>query len=109
MLKVPEPRMGFKEDQINIKDLLDIHNLVRKWKGKFCRLKGQPNGMTNHANCMTYPKMVQLDKAKLENAALITLFGGKKLMNNRALLVNISFQCRPVTRPLTMLLNLLNM
>ena len=88
MLKVPQPRLGFQDDQVNIKDLLDIHNLVRKWKGKFSRLKGQPNGMTNHSSCLEYPKMIHLDSAKLENAPLITFFGGKNLNLSCTLLVN---------------------
>ena len=78
MSKVPAARVGC-DDQIDVKKLLDVQELVKKWKGKFCRLKGSPNGLANHANSHEYPKLTHFDNAKLEDAALITMFGGNSL------------------------------
>ena len=77
MIPVPTPRFG-REDQVDIKQLLDVQSLVQKWKGKFCRLKGQPNGMTNHPNWKDCPSMIHLEKAKSEDASLIPMLGGKQ-------------------------------
>ena len=76
MLKVPPARIG-QEDVMDVQKLLDVQELVKKWKGKFCRLKGTPNGMTEHTNSRHYPKMIHLEPAKSENAGLMTVLGGK--------------------------------
>ena len=78
MLKVPPARID-QEDIMDVTVLFDVQELVRKWKAKFCRLKGSPNGMTVHTSSREYPKMIHLDTAESENAKLMTVLGGKKL------------------------------
>lgn len=79
MIAAPAPRFS-REDQVDIKQLLDVQSLVQKWKGKFFRLKGQPNGMINHPSWKDRPSMIHLEKAKSEDASLISILGGNLIL-----------------------------
>ena len=75
-LEVPPARFGREED-VSIAHLMEVKLLVQKWKGKFNRLRGQANSLIIHDSCYQKPQIIQLDKAKTEDAALIPLLGGQ--------------------------------
>ena len=80
VLRPPAPRFG-RESNVDITSLLDTKMVAQKWKNKLAKIRNQHGTLVKHNNSLKKPKITTLDFVKPENASLMSIVGGRHVID----------------------------